>query len=99
MKSSAIFMNIGRGTCVNEKDLVQALKKTEIAGAVLDVYKVEPLDKSSPLWKQENILMYHHCADLDDDYFSRSWVFFEENVGHYTNSKALTNLVDKYLGY
>ena len=25
MKSSAVFMNIGRGTCINEKDLISAL--------------------------------------------------------------------------
>jgi len=50
MKPSAVFMNIGRGTCVNEEDLVEALKSKTIAGGVLDVYKVEPLDEKSELW-------------------------------------------------
>ena len=43
MKNSAIFMNIGRGATVKEADLISALKAEEIAGAVLDVFPVEPL--------------------------------------------------------
>ena len=43
MKPSAVFMNIGRGTTVNEDDLADALMTKRIAGAVLDVFKVEPL--------------------------------------------------------
>jgi len=45
MKKTAIFMNIGRGTCVDEEDLATALMLGDIGGAVLDVFKVEPLPK------------------------------------------------------
>ena len=51
MKKTAVFMNIGRGPTVNEDELITALKDKVIAGAVLDVYKVEPLPKESELWK------------------------------------------------
>jgi len=63
MKSSAVFMSIGRGTTVNEEDLVEALKNNTIGGAVLDVYKKEPLVAESGLWECENCLMTPHCAD------------------------------------
>lgn len=43
MKNTAIFMNIGRGTTCDEDDLATALMTGQIAGAVLDVFKVEPL--------------------------------------------------------
>ncbi len=43
MKPSAIFMNIGRGPTVKEVDLIDALENKKIAGAVLDVFEVEPL--------------------------------------------------------
>ncbi len=43
MKPSAVFMNIGRGPTVKEVDLVNALKEKMIAGAVLDVFTLEPL--------------------------------------------------------
>ena len=63
MKKTAVFMNIGRGTTVNEDHLVQALKDKTIAGAVLDVFKKEPLSKESELWDLPNLLITPHCAD------------------------------------
>jgi phosphoglycerate dehydrogenase-like enzyme len=63
MKPSSIFMNIGRGVTVKESDLVDALKAKVIAGAVLDVFEVEPLSKESELWDLPNVLMTPHCAD------------------------------------
>jgi phosphoglycerate dehydrogenase-like enzyme len=50
MKKDAVFMNVGRGATVNEDDLIQALKQETIKGAVLDVFKTEPLPTSSELW-------------------------------------------------
>ena len=43
MKKTAVFMNIGRGTTCDEDDLATALMTGQIGGAVLDVFKVEPL--------------------------------------------------------
>ena len=63
MKNSAVFMNIGRGPTVKEEDLVSALQTGAIGGAVLDVYKVEPLSPESPLWTCPNLFMTPHCAD------------------------------------
>lgn len=63
MKQSAIFMNIGRGTTVDEEHLADALESGRIAGAVLDVFKKEPLVESSRLWKAPNLFMTPHCAD------------------------------------
>lgn len=63
MKKRSVFMNIGRGTTVNEEDLAKALIEGTIAGAVLDVFKVEPLVKESPLWDCKNVFITPHCAD------------------------------------
>lgn len=49
MKESAILLNLGRGPIVNEEALVEALEKNQIAGAGLDVIKVEPMLPDSPL--------------------------------------------------
>lgn len=56
-------MNIGRGTTVNEEDLVEALNSGEIGGGVLDVFKKEPLPVESGLWECKNLLITPHCAD------------------------------------
>ena len=62
MKKTGVFMNIGRGTTVDEDDLAHALNG-RIKGAVLDVFKKEPLVKSSKLWYAPNLFMTPHCAD------------------------------------
>ena len=61
-------MNIGRGPTCNEPDLIEALKTKQIAGAVLDVFTVEPLAEDSELWSLDNVLITPHCADRDHDF-------------------------------
>ena len=51
MKSSAIFLNLGRGPIVVEKDLADALERGSIAAAGLDVLCVEPMQEENPLRK------------------------------------------------
>lgn len=49
MKDSAIFLNLGRGPIIVEKDLREALDQKMIAAAGLDVLDVEPMAEDSPL--------------------------------------------------
>lgn len=49
MKETAIFLNLGRGPIVVEKDLVWAIKENQIAAAGLDVLCVEPMQMENPL--------------------------------------------------
>jgi len=99
MKPSAVFMNIGRGTTVNEDDLADVLNQGKIAGAVLDVFKVEPLPKESALWKCPNLLMTPHCADQDVDFMHRSFSIFMQNVENLRSGKDFVNIVEKKNGY
>ncbi len=50
MKPTGVFISMGRGVCVDEDALAAALQAGQIKGAALDVFKVEPLPESSPLW-------------------------------------------------
>lgn len=65
MKETSVFMNIGRGPTCNEPDLIEALQKKMIAGAVLDVFPTEPLPLSNPLWTMDNVMLTPHCAQQD----------------------------------
>ena len=49
MKSTAIFLNLGRGAIVVEQDLTNALNQNQIAAAGLDVLTVEPMSPENPL--------------------------------------------------
>ena len=49
MKNSAIFVNGSRGKTVDEKALIEALKRKEIHGAALDVFQSEPVKADHPL--------------------------------------------------
>lgn len=65
MKSTAIFLNLGRGPIVVEKDLADALKHNVIAAAGLDVLCVEPMSKDNPLCEikdSERLIITPHIA-------------------------------------
>lgn len=65
MKESAIFLNLGRGPIVVERDLAEALKNHTIAAAGLDVLDAEPMRADNPLREikdSERLLITPHIA-------------------------------------
>lgn len=65
MKSSAIFLNLGRGPIVSEQDLAEALDNGEIQAAGLDVLCVEPMSADNPLRRikdSDKLLITPHIA-------------------------------------
>ena len=95
MKKTAVFMNIGRGPTVQEEDLTKALKDGVIAGAVLDVFKKEPLAPEAELWSLPNVLITPHCAQQDKDFMSDCIFQFAENLENFMSGKPFINLRDK----
>lgn len=103
MKSTAIFVNVGRGTLVDHEALAEVLNSGKIYGAALDVTFPEPLPEDHPLWKCRNVLITPHVsgqtfAGLKDkeDFFFR---MCRENLEAYRDGKPLKNLVDLKTGY
>ena len=99
MKPSSFLVNVGRGSIINEKDLVKALKKGWIAGAGLDVFETEPLPDSSPLWEQDNIILTPHVSGFTPLYDDRATDLFAENLRRYLAKEPLLNLVNRTLEY
>ncbi|MBT8252181.1 MAG: D-glycerate dehydrogenase [Nitrosopumilus sp.] len=62
MKKSAFLINTARGKIVNEKELAIALKKNIIAGAGLDVFEEEPMNRKNPLIKLQNVVLAPHIG-------------------------------------
>ncbi len=68
MKPSARLVNCARGGIIDEPALAQALNTGVIAGAALDVYSEEPLNKNSPLLSVEKglVLTPHLGASTEE---------------------------------
>ena len=62
MKPTAIFVNTGRGTTVDEAAMIRALDEGWIAHAALDVLEKEPPDPKNPLFSMENVTLTPHVA-------------------------------------
>ena len=62
MKKTSFLINTSRGKVVNEKDLAVALKQKIIAGAGLDVFDTEPINKNHPFLKLENTVLAPHVG-------------------------------------
>jgi glycerate dehydrogenase len=65
MKSTAILLNLGRGPIINEEALTKALENDLIAGAGLDVIKIEPMSPDNPLLRikdSKKLIITPHIA-------------------------------------
>ena len=97
MRPGAYFVNVGRGSVVDETALAEALNRHHLGGAALDVFNEEPLPRVSPLWHAENTLVTAHVA-------ARSWprdiaALFIDNYRRYAAGEALRYIVEFDRGY
>ncbi|MBM4341473.1 MAG: D-2-hydroxyacid dehydrogenase [Deltaproteobacteria bacterium] len=95
-KEGATLLNIGRGKTIDERALVQTLKKGKIK-AILDVFEEEPLPKESELWNLENVIITPHVSGINIP--EEICEGFIRNYEKWTKGKPLTNLVDRGRGY
>ncbi len=99
MKASAVFINVGRGSSVDEAAMIEALEHGRIRGAALDVYETEPLPAGHPFYRLENVLLSPHCADHTPGFYERDVEFFTLNLQRFLKGEPLRNVVDKQAGY
>jgi phosphoglycerate dehydrogenase-like enzyme len=99
MKPTAYLINVARGEVADEEALIEALRAKTIAGAGLDVFSVEPLPPSSPLWDIPNVIVTPHSSAAIANYAAHSASAFAENLRRYLNGQPLLNIVDKKKGY
>jgi phosphoglycerate dehydrogenase-like enzyme len=64
MKRRGILVNVGRGEVVDEDALIECLREGRIAGAGLDVYAKEPLNRASELLNLEQVVCTPHMAGV-----------------------------------
>lgn len=64
-----VIINVGRGSLIDEQDLVQFLVQGEIAGAGLDVFENEPAVPQE-LFTLDNVVLSPHLAVLTPESFA-----------------------------
>jgi phosphoglycerate dehydrogenase-like enzyme len=99
MKPSAWLLNFGRGQIVKDDDLIAAVKDRKIAGALLDVFRQEPLPSTDPFWTTEGIIVLPHIGGPHperDRFVAR---LFVDNLGRFLDGAPLKEVVDRTAGY
>ena len=101
MKSSAVFVNCGRGSAVAMDVLAQALREGQIATAAIDVVETEPLPAESELWGLENLLITPHVAGNFHlpDILEQIVEISCDNLRAHLAGQPLRNVVDFSTGY
>ncbi len=91
-------INAGRGEHLDEADLLAALDSGQLAGAVLDVFRTEPLPAEHPFWSHPGITVTPHLASLvDPDTGCR---LLADNIRRFLAGDPLSELrVDRRRGY
>ncbi len=99
MKPGSYFINLARGQIVVEEALIAALNSGHLAGAVIDVTRVEPLPEDNPLWMAPNLLITPHTSSEYDGWLRDAAMMFADNLERWLSSKPLLNRVSSERGY
>ena len=99
MKPGVILADVSRGGVVDQTALHPALSSGHVAGAALDVFEIEPLPATSPLWELNNLIISPHCSSVHDDWERASFELFLENLRLWLSGAPLKNIVDPVRGY
>ena len=98
MRPGALFVNVGRGSAVVDSALIEALESGHLAGAAIDVARIEPLPADSPLWAAPNLLISPHSATAPAKFWSNLHEIFRDNMSRYLRGEPLRNEVDARVG-
>ena len=97
LPAHAYFINVGRANVVDDEALVSALASGSLAGAVLDVFDVEPLAAESALWDVPNLLITGHIAAISHP--DLIVPIFLENYERFVAGQSLQNVISFDNGY
>ena len=99
MKPGAWLINVARGRLVDERALLRALRDGPIGGAVLDTFRDEPLQPSSPFYDLPNVIVTPHTSWSSGRVLDRSVELFCDNLRRFAAGEPLLNVVDPSQGY
>ena len=95
--SVATRRRVARGTLVVDDDLIAALDSGHLGGAVLDVFRTEPLPLEHPFWRHPKITVTPHVAGITDPRMALAYV--DNCVRKFEAGAPLADIVDISRGY
>ena len=93
----AVLINAGRGRLQKDADIFRALGDGTLKEASLDVFEVEPLPKTSPLWAHPKLFVTPHAAATSDPAHLVEPMLAQMDA--FERGEKLQNLVDRDAGY
>ena len=94
MRPGSLFINVGRGSLVDESALIAALHTGHLRGAILDVQRHEPLPIDDPLWEAPNVVLSPHSSTAPSALFANLHRLWKANIVNWLAGAALLNEVD-----
>lgn len=79
-KQGAALVNVARGACCVEADLVAALRSGRLGSAAIDVTEEEPLPDTSPLWSMPQVLLTPHTGGETRRYEANVLAILRDNL-------------------
>jgi len=97
LPEGAAVVNVGRGGHLVESDLIEALDRGWLRGAILDVCETEPPPQDHPFWSHPKVWLTPHIASTTQPESAADAVL--ANLRRYTRGEAMEGLVDRERGY
>jgi phosphoglycerate dehydrogenase-like enzyme len=99
MKPDEYLLNFSRGQLVVDEDLVQAVNDGVIAGAVLDVFRTQPMPQDHPFWTTDGITVLPHIGGLHPQRDELVAELLVDNLRKFLSGETLRAVVDRERGY
>ncbi len=97
MKTGSFFINSARGSLVDENALLEALNSKKIAGAALDVMKIEPVSPDNPLISMDNVFVTPHIAGASREVPLRGAEIVANQIQNYLHGKRMEGVIETSL--
>jgi glyoxylate/hydroxypyruvate reductase len=97
LQRGAWLVNVARGAHVVEEDLLALVREGHIAGAMLDVFRAEPLRQDHPFWQEPRITITPHISAMTLREESARQI--AEKIIAIERGEPVTGIVDRMKGY
>ncbi|GAB5097963.1 2-hydroxyacid dehydrogenase [Caballeronia sp. HLA56] len=97
MNRGARLIHVGRGDHLVTRDLHAALDEGQLGGALIDVFPLEPLPSTDPLWTRDKVILTPHIAAISSSETVATQILW--NVRSLRAGARLNNVIERARGY